>query len=172
MMEGVHPPDYLSTLLDWIDPVTNKPFSLTHRQAIAWEEYTLLALEYPTRADYYAMVIACQVARSNAKDPASVRLSNFRLSIEGGMTRADRDKHVQEIIASRVAAHGGIEAYDVMKFDEQGNLVMVREATKGPVKPPNPMVRPPSDDARRAFHNRIRRTVSDNNGLYGHWRPE
>ena len=67
----------------------------------------------PTRIDYYLMQIALEVARTNAKHPRKLKLSNFKLALvtpdtlkqtTTPQTRDERKAHIKQSKAAWLAA--------------------------------------------------------------------
>lgn len=141
----------LNEILNWTTPIT-------HRQVTASIEWTFLSLNYPDRNDFYQMMVACTVARSNSKTPQAIQPNQFRLNFGGDkpISRAERDKRALQVRDERIAARGGLDRYTIM--DAQGNIV--RPALK-PMRgesnvPKNPLLRSPSVAERNAFVERQR----------------
>lgn len=168
MMEGSGTPD-LNKLLGWVDPQTNLPYLITHRQVLAWREYHQLSMNYPDRSDLYGMNVACQVARSNAKHPNTLQPMHFKLTVgkdSSTMTKAERDRIAVENRNARIARFGGIERYTVMKLNEKGELELVRPALVGPGTPNpgrciNPLMRQPNAEEWEAHRKRIQSRVTN-----------
>ena len=56
------------------------PGPVTHRQYLAWIEWYKLEANHPDRSDWYAMQIAAEVRRANAKNPKSVNVKDMKLT--------------------------------------------------------------------------------------------
>lgn len=125
-------------------------------------EFTFLSMNYPDRENFYQMMIACQVARSNSKTPQAIQPGNFRLTFgsDKPITREERDKRALEVRDARIAARGGLGKYTLM--DAQGNVI-------APPKEPihgsgqsrsqvhgNPLLRQPSPEEIKQFQERQR----------------
>lgn len=123
-------------MLDWRGP-------LTHRQSVAWGEWFRIALNLPSRDNYYQMLIACQTARNQAKHPNSVQPQHFLLKFTPGdvtVKKEERDKQIAMAKAHRAVWMGGVETMTVV--DVHGNVL------RHPIKPVgggfiNPRIRPP-----------------------------
>lgn len=54
----------------------------THRQFLGWDAWLEEQWNRPDRNDHYLMQIAVTIQRLLAKNPKSIKLSNFKLSFE------------------------------------------------------------------------------------------
>lgn len=61
--------------MGWMGPLTNRQYEV-------WTEWLDLQWNNPGVLEYYLMQIACQVTRSNAKNPKSVKMQNFKLEFK------------------------------------------------------------------------------------------
>lgn len=55
---------------------------MTHRQAMAYNNWLDAQWNVPTRADYYAMQIACEVRRVMSEKPREVLLGHMKLDFK------------------------------------------------------------------------------------------
>lgn len=137
-----------------INQIMGWPGPITHRQVTAYIEWRTLSLNYPSRDNYYQMMEACTVARSNAKTPSAVQPSQFRLHFgkDEPITREERDRRAKEVMEARIAARGGLERYIIM--DAQGNVI--REAEQSSAVSKHPYVRGPTAEEFMEFRERQR----------------
>lgn len=125
-------------------------------------EFTFLSMNYPDRENFYQMMIACQVARSNSKTPQAIQPGNFRLTFGGDkpISREERTKRALEVRDARIASRGGLGKYTLM--DVKGNVISPpREPLRssrqdGPQVYTNPLLRPPSPEEIKQFQERQR----------------
>lgn len=94
----------------------------THRQYLATQTWLNLQWNQPSRADNYAMQIAYEVRRANAKNPRSVKMRHLQLRFEERKTAARMGPMTVEQVAAAKARWRGWIKRPILRVDAPQTL--------------------------------------------------